>query len=871
MSPRYASAKLRQAFLDYFVDKGHRVVPSSSLVPADDPTLLFTNAGMVQFKQTFLGRESRDYTRAVSAQCCVRAGGKHNDLDNVGYTARHHTFFEMLGNFSFGDYFKREAIQFCWDFLTNVLKIPEQRLWVSIYVDDEEAADIWLNEIKVEPTRFSRCGKADNFWSMGETGPCGPCTEVFYDHGADIPGGPPGSKDADGDRYVEIWNLVFMQYNCDSDGTLTPLPKPAVDTGMGLERIAAVMQGVHNNYDIDLFQYLIKAITKLDGYTTSCQTSLQVIADHIRSSCFLINDGVSPSNEGRGYVLRRIIRRAIRHGSRLGFNKPFFHKLVKPLVKEMADAYPRLQDNEMMITRTVAAEEDQFAKTLTQGLKIFEQAVAELSGDEIPGDIVFRLFDTYGFPVDLTADIARERNLRVDMPGFERAMAKQRSQSQSASQFAVDYTKNINTDVNSHFIGYDETVSEATVLALYQGNQAVDSLTKDETGMVLLDTTPFYPEAGGQVGDHGQLQHKKTCFDVQDTQQVVNAIGHIGTVTSGKLHVGDKVTAHIDHANRQAIRLNHSATHLLHAALRHLLGDHIQQRGSLVDGQRLRFDFSHPHALSTTQLAEIEQLVNAKIRDNLIVDTQLMDQQAAIDSGAMALFGEKYADKVRVLSMGDFSKELCGGTHVMRTGDIGYFKIIVETGIAAGIRRIEAVTGEAAINWVTNITTTLAQTASVLRATPDTCADKAIQLVNELRESNKHVNQLSQQLSSQQGNALADKAVNIGKATLLVTTITDNPPSDLRHVLDQLKQQLQPAVVVLTVVDDQAIRFIAGVSDQLTEHIKAGDIIKRLANAVGGKGGGRADFAQGGGGDANGLAAALTDLSAWLTKQLESL
>lgn len=867
MSSHYTSAKLRQAFLDYFADKGHRIVKSSSLVPADDPTLLFTNAGMVQFKDVFLGRESRDYTRATTSQCCVRAGGKHNDLDNVGYTARHHTFFEMLGNFSFGDYFKREAITFCWEFLTEVLQLPPEKLWVSIYQDDDEAADIWLKEMKVDPTRFSRCGEADNFWAMGDTGPCGPCTEVFYDHGESIPGGPPGSADADGDRYIEIWNLVFMQYNRDSDGRLTPLPKPSVDTGMGLERIAAVMQGVHNNYEIDLFQNIIQAITQLKGYQTTCQTSLQVIADHIRSSCFLINDGVVPSNEGRGYVLRRIIRRAVRHGSRLGFEKPFFHELVVPLVKEMGAAYPRLPENKKHIAQTLLTEEEQFAKTLSQGLKIFEQAVAELSGNEIPGDVVFRLFDTYGFPVDLTADIARERNLTVDMPGFERAMAKQRSQSQANSQFAVDYTQQIRTDANSDFVGYDLNVGHATVLGLFQGNQAVKQLTEGETGVVILDQTPFYPEAGGQVGDCGTLTYEENCFTVQDTQKIMNAIGHIGTVTSGALHVGDKLSAQIDQANRAAIRLNHSATHLLHAALKHVLGDHVQQRGSLVDGKRLRFDFSHPKPLTARTCQVIERLVNQKIRENAEVETALMTQQVAIDSGAVALFGEKYDDTVRVLSMGDFSKELCGGTHVSRTGDIGFFKITLETGIAAGIRRLEAVTGEAAMTWVTTMADHLQHVTEVLRATPETCADKATQLIEKERKAQKKL----MQLQSHQGSSqLVDKAEVIHKINMLVEYISDYASKDLRPLLDQVKQTLQPAVVVLVTVEQNNLHFVAGVSNDITSQVRAGDIVKQFASSVGGKGGGRPTFAQGGGGDPNKVSLALEDIRQAIRSQLES-
>ncbi|MCD6055414.1 MAG: alanine--tRNA ligase [Gammaproteobacteria bacterium] len=845
MPRRYTSAQLREAFLDYFAKNGHKVVPSSSLVPADDPTLLFTNAGMVQFKKTFLGEESRDYQRAASSQACVRAGGKHNDLENVGYTARHHTFFEMLGNFSFGDYFKREAIQYCWEFLTTILQLPPEKLWVTVYKDDQEAAHIWLKEINIDPARFSRCDEKDNFWAMGDTGPCGPCTEVFYDHGENIPGGPPGSPEADGDRYIEIWNVVFMQYNRDTQGQLTPLPKPSVDTGMGLERIAAVMQGVHNNYEIDLFQGLIKAIAALSQQTAPSLTSMRVIADHIRSCSFLISDGVLPANEGRGYVLRRIIRRAIRHGSHLGLTEPFFHRLVKPLVTEMGSSYPRLKEQEAYIRQVLLEEEEQFAKTLAQGLKVFEQAVAQLSGTDIPGEIVFRLFDTYGFPADLTADIARERHLTVDMRGFEKAMAKQRSQSQAASQFGADYTKQIKTDIKSCFTGYEESQSNAVVLALFCEEKAVNTLKAGENGIVILDKTPFYAESGGQIGDRGILKNKTACFEVSDTQKQQEAVCHRGVLTSGSLKIGDKVTAIIDEKHRAAIRPNHSATHLLHAALRQTLGSQVQQKGSLVDALRLRFDFAYSKPLSKEELATIERLVNAKIRENFPVTTDLMSQEAAVKTGAMALFGEKYTEKVRVLSMGDFSKELCGGTHVAYTGEIGLFKIISESAVAAGIRRIEAVTAEGAFEWVLKNMAILENTAHNVKASIEECDKRVAQLVEELREKEKQVKQLSQKLAGQQSGDLANEAVKIGKSYLLIKTLTENVPSDLPHFMDELKQRLQSAVVLLAVVEKHQVRLFAGVTKDLSHHINAGHLIKRLVEELHGKGGGRADFAQG--------------------------
>ena len=695
-----SSAELRQAFLDYYKANDHEVVASASLVPSDDPTLLFVNAGMVPFKEVFLGNEKRPYVRATSSQCCVRAGGKHNDLENVGYTARHHTFFEMLGNFSFGDYFKREAIGYAWDFLTNILQLPPEKLWVTVFDEDDETADIWLNEIKVDANKFSRIGASDNFWSMGDTGPCGPCSEIFYDHGPDIPGGPPGTAEEDGDRYVEIWNLVFMQYDRDAEGTLQPLPKPSVDTGMGLERLAAVMQGVHTNYDIDLFQQLIKAAAKITATTDLANNSLRVIADHIRSCSFLIVDGVLPSNEGRGYVLRRIIRRAVRHGYQLGVNQLFFYKLVATLAAEMGDAYPELLRNQAHVERILKLEEERFAETLEQGMRILEDDLATMQGTVIAGETVFKLYDTYGFPMDLTADIARERGLGIDHDGFEKAMNAQRSRARAASQFGSDYSGNLQVEGETTFTGYEQLADQSRVLGLFHEGEAVERLETGQSGIVVLEQTPLYAESGGQVGDHGRLETTSARFEVQDTQKQGTVITHIGNVTEGVLAVGDSANVYVDFERRQATILNHSGTHLLHAALRQVLGEHVQQKGSLVDPERLRFDFAHYEPVTSEQLAEIEALVNSQIRRNAMAETRVMSMDAAVESGAMALFGEKYGDEVRVLSIGDFSVELCGGTHVKHAGDIGLLKITSETGIASGVRRIEAVTGATALQWV---------------------------------------------------------------------------------------------------------------------------------------------------------------------------
>ncbi len=862
------AAELRQRFLDFFAKTNHEIIASSSLIPANDPTLLFTNAGMVQFKEVFLGAEQRPYRRAASSQRCVRAGGKHNDLENVGYTARHHTFFEMLGNFSFGDYFKREAIQFAWQFLTEELKIPANKLWVTVFEEDDEAADIWLKEMKVDPKRFSRCGMADNFWSMGDTGPCGPCSEIFYDHGENIAGGPPGSPDADGDRYIEIWNMVFMQYERFADGTLRDLPKPSVDTGMGLERVAAVMQGVHDNYDIDLFRHLIQEIAALAKTQDFANKSLRVIADHIRSTSFLIMDGVVPSNEGRGYVLRRIIRRAIRHGNRLGITETFFYKLVQPLVAEMGAAYPALKADAKQIEKVLQQEEEQFAKTLHNGLKIVEQAIAELSNDTIPGDIVFKLYDTYGFPVDLTGDIARERGLQLDMLGFEAAMQQQRTQSKQASQFAVDYTKQLKMDSATVFTGYDQLADQARIAGLFKGNQPVETLTAGEEGFIVLDRSPFYAEGGGQVGDHGELSNEQGHFIVNDTTKAGQAHVHHGHLQQGSLSVGDVVKAHVDSAKRQAIVRNHSATHLLHAALRELLGEGVQQKGSLVEAERLRFDFSHSTPLSATELQQIEHRVNQKIRENLAAEVAIVPIDQAKKMGAMALFGEKYGDHVRVLQLGHFSIELCGGTHVQRTGDIGYFKIVSETGIAAGVRRIEAVSGEGAVNWVDAHYEQLQVVAELLKTKPQQLVEKLQQEIQAHRTLQKDYEKLKAQVASHSALDLLAQAKWVGDSQVLLAELPNLDAKTLRDMLDGLKQQLPKAVIVLASTFDNKVNLIAGVTDNLTHKIKAGEVIKLMAEKVGGKGGGRADMAQAGGTQPEQLAMAFQIVEDYLKKLL---
>ncbi|MBF5056358.1 alanyl-tRNA synthetase [Alcanivorax sp. 521-1] len=863
------SAEIRQAFLDYFARQGHAKVPSSSLVPENDPTLLFTNAGMNQFKDVFLGREKRDYTRATSAQRCVRAGGKHNDLENVGYTARHHTFFEMLGNFSFGDYFKRDAIRFAWEFLTVELGLPAERLWVTVHVSDDEAADIWLKEMGVSAERFSRLDE-DNFWQMGDTGPCGPSSEIFYDHGADVPGGPPGSEDGDLDRYIEIWNLVFMQYDRQDDGELQPLPKPSVDTGMGLERIAAVQQGVHSNYEIDLFQNLLKAAAKATGCDDLEEKSLRVIADHIRSAGFLITDGVVPSNEGRGYVLRRIIRRALRHGHKLGQDKPFFHTLVQALVDEMGDAYPELAREQARVEKALLAEEEQFGRTLAAGMKVLEGAMADLDGDTLPGRVVFQLYDTHGFPPDLTADVARERGLGVDMEGFEQEMEAQRQRARGAGAFGNDYSDRLNIDAVTDFSGYEKHQDQAEVEALYRDGEAVDRLDAGDTGMVVLKRTPFYAESGGQVGDRGVLAGDGARFDVEDTRKRGQAHIHVGTVREGALKVGDNVDAYVDLERRRAIMRHHSATHLLHAALRQVLGEHVQQKGSLVAPDYLRFDFSHGEALSAEQRDQIETLVNRQILANAAVTTELMDMDAAKKAGATALFGEKYADEVRVLTMGTdgFSKELCGGTHVQRTGDIGLFKITLETSAAAGVRRIEAVTGEFALAAVRDQERALEEIAATVKSSPELAAERVGAQARRLRELEKEVERLKQKLASGAGGDLTAEAREVGGVKVLATKVDGADAKTLRVTMDKVKDKLGSAVILLAAADGDKVALVAGVTKDLTDRVKAGDLMKHVAEQVGGKGGGRPDMAQGGGSDAAALPAALDGVQAWVAERL---
>ncbi len=838
------SAEIRQAFLNFFKQQGHEIVSSSSLIPANDPTLMFTNAGMVQFKDVFLGTDKRNYSRATSSQRCVRAGGKHNDLENVGYTARHHTFFEMLGNFSFGDYFKHDAINFAWTFLTEVLGLPKERLWVTVHHSDDEAERIWKEEVGVNPERFSKLDE-DNFWSMGDTGPCGPCTEIFFDHGADVWGGPPGSPEEDGDRYIEIWNVVFMQYNRSADGEMTPLPKPSVDTGMGLERVAAVMQNVHSNYEIDMFQNLLNATAKAVGTADMDNKSLRVIADHIRSCAFLIVDGVLPSNEGAGYVLRRIIRRAVRHGNKLGAKGPFFNQLVAALVKEMGEAYPELAEKQAQVEKVLLKEEEQFAKTLEHGMSLLENAIDTLEGTVIPGETVFKLYDTYGFPHDLTADVAREHELTIDDEGFEREMEAQRERARAAGKFSVDYNDAIKLEGETSFTGYEHLSGDAsTVVALFKGGEAVDELRTGDSGLVVLDETPFYAESGGQVGDTGVLLSDSVCFAVNNcTKEGKNNLHH-GAIEQGSLKVGDKVAPQVDGERRQAIALNHSATHLLHEALRVVLGEHVQQKGSLNDEQRLRFDFSHFEALTAEQIAEVERIVNDQIRANTEVVTEIMDIEAAKAKGAAALFGEKYDDVVRVLSMGgDFSVELCGGTHARRTGDIGLLKIISEGGVAAGIRRVEAVTGSAALEYF---------------------AEQKIQLEEKLQEQQskarqleKELEQMKAKLAAAKGADLISNAVEVNGVKVLAAQLDGVEPKALRDTIDQLKNKLGNGVVVLATVSDDKIALAAGVTKELSSKVRAGDLIKKLTAELGGKGGGRPDFAQGGGTELSALPAVL--------------
>ena len=863
------SNELRQAFLDFFEAQGHEVVASSPLVPGNDPTLLFTNAGMVQFKDVFLGEDKRKYNRAVTSQRCVRAGGKHNDLENVGYTARHHTFFEMLGNFSFGDYFKEDAIKYAWAFLTETLGLPEDKLWVTVYEEDDEAADIWLKTMNVDPERFSRMGAKDNFWAMGDTGPCGPCSEIFYDHGPDVPGGPPGSPDEDGDRYVEIWNLVFMQFDRSASGEMTPLPKPSVDTGMGLERAAAVMQGVHSNYDIDLFANLIGAAATILGVKNDGSSSLNVIADHIRACSFLVTDGVLPGNEGRGYVLRRIIRRAIRHGKKLGVDDAFFHKLVDPLCREMGGAYPELVKAKAHVEKVLLKEETRFAETLDQGMEILEEAIANLNDKQIPGDVVFKLYDTYGFPVDLTADIARERELTIDQEGFESEMEAQRDRARAASKFGIGEDQSIRTDAETEFTGYEGVEGECRIVELYQGGEAVDELHDGDEGVVVLNTTPFYAESGGQIGDTGVIETDNGSFFVADTQKSGKANVHIGRLQRGKLATGDEVVAKVDADRRAAIILNHSATHLMHAALRKVLGEHVQQKGSLVAPDRLRFDFSHYEPVTAEQLQQIEDLVNQEIRRNSSAEIKLMGYDDAVASGAIALFGEKYDDEVRVLSLGSgFSVELCGGTHVKSTGDIGIFKITSEGGVAAGIRRIEAVTGKGAMEWIDANQRALDQVAALLKSQPDQVAEKVSQLLKSNKELEKKLATAKHALITGEATGQEDNVQEIGGIKVLASRVDGVDAKAMREAIDRVKDKLQNAVVVMGSVENGKVRLAAGVTKNNTDKIRAGDLVNFVAGQVGGKGGGRADFAQAGGTNPDGLDAALASVSNWVSNQL---
>lgn len=873
-----STAEIRQAFLDFFHSKGHQVVASSSLVPHNDPTLLFTNAGMNQFKDVFLGLDKRNYSRATTSQRCVRAGGKHNDLENVGYTARHHTFFEMLGNFSFGDYFKHDAIQFAWELLTSEkwFALPKERLWVTVYESDDEAYEIWEKEVGIPRERIIRIGDnkgapyaSDNFWQMGDTGPCGPCTEIFYDHGDHIWGGPPGSPEEDGDRYIEIWNIVFMQFNRQADGTMEPLPKPSVDTGMGLERIAAVLQHVNSNYDIDLFRTLIQAVAKVTGATDLSNKSLRVIADHIRSCAFLIADGVMPSNENRGYVLRRIIRRAVRHGNMLGAKETFFYKLVGPLIDVMGSAGEDLKRQQAQVEQVLKTEEEQFARTLERGLALLDEELAKLSGDTLDGETAFRLYDTYGFPVDLTADVCRERNIKVDEAGFEAAMEEQRRRAREASGFGADYNAMIRVDSASEFKGYDHLELNGKVTALFVDGKAVDAINAGQEAVVVLDQTPFYAESGGQVGDKGELKGANFSFAVEDTQKYGQAIGHIGKLAAGSLKVGDSVQADVDEARRARIRLNHSATHLMHAALRQVLGTHVSQKGSLVNDKVLRFDFSHNEAMKPEEIRAVEDLVNAQIRRNLPIETNIMDLEAAKAKGAMALFGEKYDERVRVLSMGDFSTELCGGTHASRTGDIGLFRIISESGTAAGVRRIEAVTGEGAIATVHADSDRLSEVAHLLKGDSNNLADKVRSVLERTRQLEKELQQLKEQAAAQESANLSSKAIDVNGVKLLVSELSGVEPKMLRTMVDDLKNQLGSTIIVLATVVEGKVSLIAGVSKDVTDRVKAGELIGMVAQQVGGKGGGRPDMAQAGGTDAAALPAALASVKGWVSAKLQ--
>ena len=863
------SAQIREKFLQFFADRGHERVPSASMIPGNDPTLLFTNAGMVPFKDVFLGTDKRRYTRATSAQRCLRAGGKHNDLENVGYTARHHTFFEMLGNFSFGDYFKRQAIQYAWEFLTEELGLPAEKLWVTVFTEDDEAYDIWAKEIGVPEDRISRIGEKDNFWSMGDTGPCGPCSEVFYDHGPEVWGGPPGTPEEDGDRFIEIWNLVFRQYNRQADGTMEPLPDPSIDTGMGLERIAAILQGVHSNYETDTFQALIKAAAKAVGTDDLQSKSLRVIADHIRSCSFLIVDGVMPSNEGRGYVLRRIIRRAVRHGHLLGAKQAFFYQLVDELVNQMGDAYPELKQKQQVIQEALQREEQQFAKTLERGLVILNEEIAKLSDGVIPGSVVFKLYDTYGFPMDLTADIAREQELTIDEAGFDEAMAEQRQRAQQSSQFGVDYNSQLKSSQQSEFLGYSEDQGQSNVVELFKDGKQVEQLAAGDNGIVVLTATPFYAESGGQVGDTGRLLLADGEFEVNDTQYVGKAIAHHGTAKAD-IKVNQTVTAIVDAERRDNIRRNHSATHLLHAALRNLLGEHVNQKGSLVEAERMRFDFSHFEPVSANQLAQLEREVNAQIRANVDLKTQLMNIEEAKKAGAMALFGEKYDDDVRVVSMGDFSMELCGGTHVRATGDIGLFRIINETGIASGVRRIEVLTGAAAINYTQQQQKMLDQLAAEFKTDRDSVGEKVAQLQHKNKELERDKEQLQQKLAQQAGGGLVNQATDIAGIKVIVAALEDTDAKALRGLVDDLKNQLSSGIVLLGTAQANKVSLIAGVTKDLTAKVKAGELVNQAANVVGGKGGGRPDMAQAGGSQPEHLSEALATATTWLEQMLKN-
>jgi|TARA_B110000259_G_C14033803_1_gene408091 alanyl-tRNA synthetase len=863
------SAELRNKFLNYFEGHGHSIVPSSPLVPGNDPTLLFTNAGMVQFKDVFLGTDKRSYSKATTSQRCVRAGGKHNDLENVGYTARHHTFFEMLGNFSFGDYFKEQAIFYAWDFLTEVIGLPVDKLWVTVYSEDDEAADIWLNKIGIDPAKLTRISTSDNFWSMGDTGPCGPCSEIFYDHGPEIEGGPPGTPEEDGDRYIEIWNLVFMQYNRDEQGTLNPLPKPSVDTGMGLERLAAILQDVHNNYDIDLFQTLIKSAGQLTGMNDLENKSLRVIADHIRSCAFLVVDGVLPSNEGKGYVLRRIIRRAARHGHQLGCKTPFFHKLVATLDQLMGEAYPELTQCRDRVVKVLQKEEERFAETLELGMGILEQSISELSSNTISGPVIFKLYDTFGFPVDLTADVARERGLEIDLAGFEAEMEAQKTRARASSQFGV-VSKKFNLDgyIATKFLGYDHNSTAAKVIAILQNDTSINTLDNDDQSIVVLDQTPFYAESGGQVGDTGALTIGDSLFEVSDTQKQSGVYLHVGQLRGGRISVGDSIQAEIDVEYRQAVRLNHSSTHLMHEALRKILGEHVQQKGSLVDAEKLRFDFSHYQPLTKDEITQIETWVNDQIRLNVPTSSQLMNMDEAKQTGAMALFGEKYGDIVRVLSIGSDSVELCGGTHVQRTGDIGLFKMTLETGTASGVRRIEAVTGHDAVQRFINSESKIDSAAQALKSNRDDLVDRIQQLQASLRLQEKELAALKSKMASQAGGDLVSQALAVKGIKVLTAVIEDADLKTLRDTVDQLKNKLVAAVVVLASSQDGKVNIIAGVTQSETSLIRAGDIAKFVAEQCGGKGGGRPDMAQAGGTQPENLEKALTSVAPWIESQI---